>query len=83
MKKALMTRAFYVETSDGRYYRRNRRHLKASNESSHSLPPQCGHNHTAENVGFREKIRQGRSHEVPTSENGTDTTALKNLGRQK
>ena len=72
VKKAITSRAFDVETADGRHYRRNRRHLRASTKSSHSLPPQRGHNH----LGFRE-TRQGQTPEVPTPQNG-DTTALNN-----
>ena len=37
MNRAITTRAFEVE-ADGRCYRRNRRHLRISAKSTHSLP---------------------------------------------
>ena len=78
VKRAPTSGAFYVETTADRHYRRDRRHLRASNTSSHSLPQQRGHNRTADNVCFRETTRQGQSSEVPQFPNGGEITSLKN-----
>ena len=67
VKRAITTRAFEVE-ADGRSYRRNRRHLRISAKSTHSLPAKQYRAIAARRCGANEPAPPIELPDVPTLE---------------
>ena len=67
VKRAITTRAFEVE-ADGRCYRRNRRHLRISAKSTHSLPAKQYSASAARRCDANEPAPPIEPPEVPTLE---------------